>query len=227
MILAVVGLAREARIVGGSKVTPLIGGGDSAKLKRELDTALLGNENSGTKISGIISIGIAGGLSPDVRPGSVVAATAVIAGPVRFETDPGWAQRLMRVAPHCRPGVIAGNDTVIASRPEKTDLFERTGAVAVDMESHIAAAAASAHNIPFAALRVVCDPADRTIPPAALVAMKRDGSIDLGAVLRSVMAEPGQLLSLAYLARDSKIAFRTLLRCRNFLGSSLGGLDLG
>jgi hypothetical protein len=94
------------------------------------------------------------------------------------------------------------------------------------MESHIAARAAAAHNLPFAVLRVICDPADRTLPPAALVGMKPDGSIDYEAVLRSVMSHPQQLLSLLYLVRDSAIAFRTLLRCRNFLGDGLAGPDL-
>lgn len=222
MIAAVVGLMREAQIIAGPAITPILGGGDAAGLKQRLTAAL-----AGADISGIISIGIAGGLSPDVRPGSIVAGTAVIAAGERFETDADWQQRLLRAIPNCRPGLIAGSDRVIAHRPEKTDLYERTGAIAVDMESHIAAAAAQARQIPFAVLRVVCDPGDRTVPPAALVAMKPDGSVDTKAVLRSVMAAPQQLLSLGYLARDSAQAFRTLLRCRNFLGDRLCGPDLG
>ncbi|HTO39447.1 MAG TPA: hypothetical protein VL026_00615 [Rhizomicrobium sp.] len=221
MIIAVVGLVREAQIIAGAAITPVVGGGDGAGLEHLLATAL-----AKPNISGVISIGIAGGLSPDVRPGSIVAATAIVAAGKRFETDLAWRQRLLRAIPNCRLGVIAGSDRVIAHRPEKTDLYERTGAIAVDMESHIAAAAAAARQVPFAALRVVCDPGDRTVPPAALVAMRSDGSIDAKAVLRSVMAAPQQLLSLGYLARDSAQAFRTLLRCRNFLGDGLCGPDI-
>ncbi len=94
------------------------------------------------------------------------------------------------------------------------------------MESHIAARAAQAHKRPFAALRVICDPSDRTLPPAALVAMRPDGSVDGRAILRSVVSQPQQLLSLMHLMRDSAVAFRTLLRCRDFLGDGLGGPDL-
>jgi hypothetical protein len=56
--------------------------------------------------------------------------------------------------------------------------------------------------------------------------MKADGSIDYEALLRSVMAHPLQVLDLIYLMRDSSVAFRGLLRCRNFLGDGLGGPDL-
>ncbi|HEY4123793.1 MAG TPA: hypothetical protein VGM36_04210 [Rhizomicrobium sp.] len=221
MIVAVTGLVREARIVKGSRIVTVIGGGDALGLKTQLDSVLPEQD-----VTGVISIGVAGGLSSDFKPGGVAIGTEVVAGSERYPTDPDWMQRLWRAIPRSKPGAIAGSDTVITHRPDKTDLYERTGAVAVDMESHIAARAALAHKLPFAVLRVICDPSDRTLPPAALVAMKPDGSVDNQAILRSVIAEPGQLLSLMYLMRDSAVAFRTLLRCRNFLGDGLGGPDL-
>ena len=117
---------------------------------------------------------------------------------------------------------------MITHRPDKTDLYERTGAWAVDMESHIAARAARRHNRPFAVLRVICDPGDRTLPPAALVAMKPDGSIDIQAILRSVLSRPEQILSLMYSdARFGGGLSRATPRCRNFLGDGLAGPDLG
>jgi hopanoid-associated phosphorylase len=222
MIVAVTGLVREARIVRGKRVVTLTGGGDALGLKRQLDTVL---PEGG--VSGVISIGIAGGLSPDLRPGHVVIGSEVVIGTERYETDADWLQRMWRAIPRSKPGIVAGSDSVIMHRPEKTALYERTGAVAVDMESHIAARAAHQYKKPFAVLRVVCDPGDRTLPPAALIAMKPDGSVDTQAVLRSVIAHPQQIPGLLYLARDSATAFRTLLRCRNFLGDGLAGPDLG
>lgn len=222
MIVAVTGLVREARIVRGKRVVTLTGGGDALGLKKQLDTVL---PEEG--VSGVISIGIAGGLSPDLRPGHVVIGSEVVIGTERYETDVDWLQRMWRAIPRSKPGIVAGSDSVIMHRPEKTALYERTGAVAVDMESHIAARAAHQYKKPFAVLRVVCDPGDRTLPPAALIAMKPDGSVDTQAVLRSVIAHPQQIPGLLYLARDSATAFRTLLRCRNFLGDGLAGPDLG
>lgn len=221
MIVAVTGLVREAQIVKGPRIVTVTGGGNAAGLKKQLDS-ILPDKN----ISGVISIGVAGGLSPDFAPGSVVVGSDVVAGNERYPTDVDWMQRLWKAIPRSKPGTIAGSDDVITYRPDKTDLFERTGAVAVDMESHIAARAAASRNLPFAVLRVICDPAGRTLPPAARVAMKADGSIDYEAILRSVMAHPLQVLDLIYLMRDSSVAFRGLLRCRNFLGDGLGGPDL-
>lgn len=220
MIVAVTGLIREARIVRGERVVTLVGGGDG--LKKQLDTVL---PEKG--VSGVISIGVAGGLSPELRPGNVVIGSEVVTGSERYETDSDWLQRLWRAIPRSKPGIVAGSDTVLMHRPDKTELYERTGAVCVDMESHIAARAAHQYKKPFAVLRVVCDPGDRTLPPAALVAMKPDGSVDTDAVFRSVMAHPQQILSLIYLMKDSAAAFRALLRCRNFLGDGLAGPDLG
>lgn len=221
MIVAVTGLVREARILKGSHIATVVGGGDAAGLKTQLDSVLPESE-----VTGVISIGIAGGLTTEFHPGSVIVGSEVVAGGEHYPTDTDWMQRLWKAIPRAKPGIIAGSDTVLMHRPDKTDLFERTGACAVDMESHIAARAALAHKRPFAVLRVICDPGDRTLPPAALVAMKPDGSVDGQAILRSVMAQPGQILSLMYLMRDSAVAFRTLLRCRNFLGDGLAGPDL-
>ncbi len=221
MIVAVTGLVREARIVRGERVVTLVGGGDAGGLKKQLDTIL---PEKG--VSGVISIGLAGGLSPDLRPGGIVLGSEVVSGTERYEADSDWLQRMWRAIPRSKPGIVAGSDTIIMHRPDKTALYERTGAVSVDMESHIAARAAHQFNKPFAVLRVVCDPGDRTLPPAALIAMKADGSVDIQAVLRSVAAHPRQIPDLLYLARASAAAFRTLLRCRNFLGDGLAGPDL-
>lgn len=221
MIVAVTGLMREARIVGGPDIVTLIGGGDAGLLQKRLESYLSDHE-----VSGIISVGLAGGLSPDFAPGNVVIGTEVVTAKERFSADPDWMQRLWRAVPRARPGVIAGSDKVLTFRPDKTALFELTGAVAVDMESHIAGRAAAAHHLPFAILRVISDPHDRTLPPAALVAMKADGSIDYDAIVRSLVSHPQQILNLLYAARDSAIAFRALLRCRDLLGDRLAGPNL-
>ena len=69
-------------------------------------------------------------------------------------------------------------------RPAKPRCDLETGAVAVDMESHIAAAYAAEAGLPFAALRVVSDPAGRALPALAMAAIKPNGDIDLRKVLR-------------------------------------------
>ena len=94
--------------------------------------------------------------------------------------------------------------------------------MAVDTESHMAAAVAARRGVPFAAVRVVLDPAHRHLPPAALVPLRRDGRADLRAVLGSVRREPAQLPGLLRITADASLAWSTLARGRRRLGHALG-----
>src|ERR1700720_3215234 len=131
---------------------------------------------------GILSFGIAGGLAPHLKPGSCVVARNIIADSGRYASDSGWAQSLMGMFQEATPrraalrdvsfGDIAGSDVPLSSAHAKRKLHEKTGAVAVDTESHVAARIAAEHRIPFAAFRVITDPSDRALPPAAMVATR-------------------------------------------------------
>jgi hypothetical protein len=90
------------------------------------------------------------------------------------------------------------------------------------MESHIAAEVAAAQGIPFAACRVILDAAHRILPPAATLGLRRDGTPDVPAVLRSVLQKPSQLPNLIRVARDHNIARRALQSGRKQMGIGLG-----
>ena len=47
--------------------------------------------------------------------------------------------------------------------------------------------------LPFAVLRVIADPAERALPPAALAGMRTDGGMDVGAVLASLAKSPAPI----------------------------------
>jgi hypothetical protein len=115
---------------------------------------------------------------------------------------------------------------MVADVAGKTALYGATGALCVDMESHIAAEAARAHALPFAALRVISDGAERALPRAAQAGMKPDGGMDIVAVLRALAADPRQLPSLIRTGQEAQTAFRALLRSRNRLGAALGFADI-
>ena len=108
------------------------------------------------------------------------------------------------------------------SKPdEKRLLHDATSSVAVDMESHVAAEAAEAHGLPFAACRVILDPAHRALPPAALIDLRPDGTPDVAAVLRSVIRHPRQLPALLNVAADARAARLALRAGRRRLGPGL------
>jgi hypothetical protein len=121
---------------------------------------------------------------------------------------------------------MLGSDTMIADAGAKAAAHAATGALAVDMESHIAAAVAQRHSLPFAVARVVSDAADRSLPKAAQAGMAADGSMDIVAVLKALAADPRQLPALMRVGAEAGKAFRELRRGRDFLGPGLGRLDL-
>jgi adenosylhomocysteine nucleosidase len=103
-----------------------------------------------------------------------------------------------------------GLDWIVASPDEKRRLRQDTGAHLVDMESGAMAAIAGAAGVPFAVLRAICDPSDRALPPAALIALDPGGRIALARIAWSVLTRPGQIGALAALARDAAAARRSL-----------------
>jgi len=218
-ILAVTGLAKEAKIVGVADVVAVAGGGDSDGLAKKLD-ALHGD------LRGVISIGLAGALSPHLKVGDVVIADQIITGLENWDCHEGWRVRLFSRLPHAHQGQIFGSDVIIEKAETKSGLYDTTGALAVDMESQIAARFAAKRNLPLAALRVISDDATHILPPAALVAMKPDGGIALGRVLGSLLRKPAQVPALVRTARASNKAFAELLRCRDLCGVGLAGADL-
>jgi adenosylhomocysteine nucleosidase len=82
----------------------------------------------------------------------------------------------------------------------------------VDLESGAVAEQARLAGVPFAALRVICDPASATLPPAALVALSGEGAIVLLRVAGDVVRQPSQLPALLRLGRDAGRARAALLR---------------
>jgi adenosylhomocysteine nucleosidase len=218
-ILAVTGLSKEAKIAGIAGVIAVAGGGDSVNLEAKLN-ALHGD------ICGVISIGLAGALSPLLKVGDVIIADRILTGVEKWDCDNGWRVRLGSRLPFALQGPLFGSDVIIEHPQTKSGLHDTTGALAVDMESQVAARFAHQRNLPLAGLRVISDDASHVLPPAALVAMKPDGGIALGRVLASLVTKPTQIPALVRTARTSSKAFAELLRCRDLCGVGFAGANL-
>lgn len=198
----VVGLAAEARIARQLGLAVMIGGGTPAgahaAARRLIDAGA----------TGLISFGLAGGLDPTLRPGDIVVPTAVITIGGCFATDPALSRELGGMTRH----TVMGGAAIVADADSKRRLRQDSGAAAVDLESGAVAAIATAQGLPFGVLRAICDPAERTLPAAALVALNQHGAIGVLRVLASVAANPRQLGTLLKLAGDAAKAKRALQR---------------
>jgi len=212
VVIAVVGLAIEARIAG---TAAMIADGDR--------TALLLRDAIRQGVRGIISFGVCGGLDPKLRPGKVVIASSVFTGKGEaYPTDLLWAEELVRMIPGSGYSPIAGVASPMKSFEERHDFHTTTGAVAADMESQIVARIAAEFKIPFAACRVVLNPAHRILPKAALINIGAAGKPGLRKIGGSVLKDPRQLPSLSRLTVDAVVAVLTLRSAKQRLGTHLG-----
>lgn len=201
-LIVACGLVREARLIAGKgrDVFTVASGGDAKRLERELDKLA-------TLFPGVIlSSGVAGALDPALKPGDIV-----------IDGHPPLVERLAAILPRAIVGAVIGQDTIIATREQKRALNRFAGAVAVDMESHVAARVAARRRLPFAILRVISDGVDDALPPAALVGMRADGKVAVGAVLGSLARNPRQLPALIRTGRHAGRAFRALGRAHEAL----------
>jgi adenosylhomocysteine nucleosidase len=219
-MIVVVGLAFEARIAAGPGMS-VICSGDGQDLWGAVTRAITPD------CRGLVSFGVAGGLDPNLKPGACVVASAIVSGNTRMPTDHHWSQQLIKTIPDAVYGILAGARAPVADPRAKRALHEKTGAIAVDMESYVVAKVAAAHSLPMVAIRVITDPAMRALPEAVLAAMRPDGTTSVTAMIRSLMKRPRELPALVQTALDARAARTTLLRGRQLLGPGLGLPNFG
>lgn len=189
---------------------------------RSDQAALLAREMIVGGCQGLVSFGTAGGLTAALGPGAVVIAESVAAPDGRvFEISATWRGRALESLGDdtgVTVAVVAGADGVIATTDAKRALAEETSAVAVDMESHAAAAVAAEAGMPFLVVRVIADPLERPIPAWLPGRLTADGAPDYGAVIAGLARRPWDMPVLIGLARDNARALARLRRVASLLG---------
>lgn len=190
----VTGMAAEARIAAHKG--PALPGGGTARGAEQAARRLVRHG-----AAALISFGVAAGLDPALKPGSLVIASEVLYDDILYPCDAALAGRW-----GARHGRMLTSPVPVVTAGEKARLFATTGACAVDMESGPVARIALERNLPFACVRAVCDPAHRTLPPAALVALDRGGHIAPLRLLASLARDPRQIGTLLALGRDAAAA---------------------
>ena len=216
-VIAVTGMAFEARIARGEGVEAVYAARCDL-LERALTAALARGA------SGVISFGTAGGLAADLEAGTLIVADAIDGPSGRIRTDPAWRERIVSKlagTPLHAPwqcGVLAAVTAPLTTVEQKAALNRARGALAVDMESHVAAAMARAHGVPFMACRAIVDPAWRALPEAAMAGLRDDGTTALMPILASLVRAPSQLGAMIRLAGDARAARAALTQARKTLG---------
>ena len=212
-VIVVTGTLREGAVLAGNHVEVLSGGSDPEALRRKLE-AVAGN------CAGIVSFGMAGGIDPSLKLGSVVIGKR-LTGAFPATCDENWVAALRRLLPRAKVGAVYCDGKLLADVRDKEQMAWASAALCADMESHIAAEVAARANVPFAILRCISDVAQLQLPPAVDFAMRADGGVDVGAVIRSIMSEPGQLPALATTVYGFARAYRSLIKASKLAGDRL------
>ncbi len=214
-VIAAAGLDFEAAIARGPGIKVVCGLNRQSYLQTLHEHARLGAR-------GIISFGVSGGLSPHLKAGDVVVASAVQTAAIRVATCPVWSACLLAALPRAHHLPVYGSMTPILTSTGKEALWRATRCVAVDVESQDAAQVAAYYGLPFAVLRIVLDPSLRAIPPSALSGVDEDGKTDAKAVLKSLSRRPQDFRGLMRLANDTRKASLSLVQSRQALGPRFG-----
>jgi adenosylhomocysteine nucleosidase len=161
----------------------------------------------------LMSFGLAGGLDPALRAGSILLPSAVTDGSTVLACDAAWRARLARVLDSGAPvhdGMLLTAQRPLTSIDGKRASFAVTGARAVDMESLGVAQAACEAGLPFSAVRVIIDGAADRLPAVVLTATDASGHTSVWRLVQGLAREPRELPALLRLARGYRRASRAL-----------------
>ena len=175
---------------------------------------------------GIVSYGLAGGLCPSLRSGDIVVGSEIVRPDGSIPTDDVWSAWLLSTIPTAVYGPIVGIDVPMPASASRSELRFRSGALAVDMESHLIARLAAANGIRFVALRVVIDAAGRNVPPTAIACVSSDGETSRWRLSRLLLGRPSDTLDVIRLSADWWIARKALRYCSEVLGVSVHAIEL-
>jgi adenosylhomocysteine nucleosidase len=204
----------RARFCGPAWLTVLVleAGVGARRARRVIDWLLarpmLGNVAYRPRL--VLSVGFCGALVEEYQAGDVILATEVVdeAGQVWPATWPGelpdgeWRPPLQR-------GRVLTVPRLAATVEDKRGLAARHGAIAVDMESAVLAAASHRQQIPFGCVRAVSDDARTPLPPRLLACLE-GGRVAPFRLLATLAGSPGLFGEMRRLARQTRHAAEQL-----------------
>ena len=146
----------------------------------------------------LVSFGLAGALVPGLEPGTLLSARKIVdaEGATLWEGEPLPVPGALRA-------VLCGAREVVDEPAARQALAERTGAVAVDLESAPLAGTGRLAG----AVRAISDTPARPVGPLAAAA-RSDGRTDWVVVARSFLTQPRQSLLAALGARRALASLR-------------------
>lgn len=141
----------------------------------------------------LLSVGLAGGLAPELASGALLLPEAVrLPDGALLAADGALLGRLAAALGRASGAVVAGADAAVLN-PEAKQALAAAGAAIVDMETHGVALAAKAAGLPWAAVRAVADDSRTALPRWAMGLVQPDGAIDDARAALALLRAPWTL----------------------------------
>jgi adenosylhomocysteine nucleosidase len=175
-------------------------------------------------VNAIVSLGVAGGLNPDLEIGDVVLCSTLYGENGSGQEDPRAepctsdsylislaSQGLENIEVNCRIGTSVSVLELDSDLQRQQELAETFGADIVEMESYWIARIASDRGIPFIAIRSISDrgsdvqPFDQILSP--------EGDLLWDEAIVSFSLHPNHLLKVLNLYLQVRVAHRSLTTC--------------
>jgi adenosylhomocysteine nucleosidase len=154
----------------------------------------------------LISAGIAGGLTPDLRIGETIFPVTIIDARDSSRHETAIQNTPIGRTPLAKTILVSSPE--IAGAEQKQKLGKAYGAHAVDMEGASVARAAEAHGLPFIAIKTISDEVDFELPE--MMPFFRDGEFQIARFVLHISIRPRLWLRVFRLARNTKIASENL-----------------
>jgi adenosylhomocysteine nucleosidase len=190
-----------------------------------------GPANAGRVASGILAAyadtkplliicGFGGAITPALKPGDLIIAESIVDATEGLEyprerliPDPrltalAMEQRVSGARLH--KSVLVTTNRVLITAHEKREWKQRTGAVAVDMESAAAASAAVECGAKWISVRAITDDAEQDLPLDFNRLTDEHGNISSARITMAVLLRPWAVPGLMRLGKNSTLAGKNL-----------------
>ena len=165
-------------------------------------------------VDAIISWGIAGATCDLVNTGDIILAKSIKNHKNIYSTSVKWRKKIIE---HFKDSSlnILNEDVVsveeVCNTPiKKIELFKKTKAVAIDMESAAIAEVAMSNNLDFITVRAIADNSALYIPDVVVKNIDNYGHIKIIKLITSCMFYPSQINQIFLLAKSYKKALKSL-----------------
>jgi adenosylhomocysteine nucleosidase len=166
-------------------------------------------------VDGLMIIGMAGALDPELSPGDLVIPEVVMTKTNQlYHCHREWSIQLRNQINISNKKIVDyplfTSDEVIVDALEKKQTYEQFNTCAVDMESAAVVALANEHEVPCLVIRAIIDPAYYIFPDYLIALTDEYGKVPVFDLAMASLTRPRQLGRLLRLSGYYRQAYETL-----------------